>query len=231
MLPEESSERGKGFMTIEKKTDCAHMANITGWSHRLCAEVLNPGDLAIDLTAGNGNDTLHLAQCTAAQASGCVIGFDIQRCALNASAALLTAHDFPVCIHTEATATDVHPSSQVRPDTGVHLFHCGHQYLEHHLPRAPKVIIGNLGYLPGASHTITTNVLTSIRAAEQGLAALLPQGRLLLVVYPGHPAGYDEPHALIQLFAELPKQRWDSINISCTNAAKAPFLLGAERRR
>ncbi|MDY0212365.1 MAG: class I SAM-dependent methyltransferase [Desulfuromonadaceae bacterium] len=218
-------------MVTEKKMAYLCIADITSWSHRLCAEILDPGDLAIDLTAGNGNDTLHLAQCTAAQASGCVIGFDIQQLALNASATLLTAHDFPVCIHTEATANDVHPASRVCSDTGVHLFHCGHQHLKHHLPRAPKVIIGNLGYLPGASHTITTNVGTTLSAVEQGLAALVPQGRLLLVVYPGHPAGHEEAHALMQFFAKLPKQRWDSINIGCLNAAKAPFLLGAERRR
>ncbi len=222
-------------MTVEKNISCAQIADITGWSHRLCAEVLSPGDMAIDLTAGNGNDLLHLAQCAEAQVHGCVIGFDIQLSALNASAALLSEHGFPVRIHTEDAAKEIttgaHLPARPFPGMGVHIFHCGHQHLEYHLPSAPKVIIGNLGYLPGASHTITTSVSTSIRAVKQGISALLPQGRLILVVYPGHPAGAEEAQALMHFFAELPKQRWDIINISCPNAAKAPFLLAAERRR
>ncbi len=218
-------------MVEEKKASCLCIADITGWSHRLCAEILAPGDLAIDLTAGNGNDTLHLARCTEAKAHGCVVGFDIQRCALDTSSTLLSDHGFPVYVNGVEVVGTTHPNSQIGSDTGVHLFHCGHQHLEHYLPRAPKAIIGNLGYLPGASHTITTSVATSISAVEQGLAVLLPQGRLILVVYPGHSAGHEEAQALMQFFTELPKQRWDNINIGCPNAAKAPFLLGAERRR
>ncbi|MFA5700216.1 MAG: class I SAM-dependent methyltransferase [Desulfuromonas sp.] len=218
-------------MFEEEKMMNHRLTDIIGWSHRLSAEILSPGDLAIDLTAGNGNDTLHLAQCAVAQERGCVIGFDIQRCALNTSAIHLTEHGFSVAIHPEETAHEALPAAYTRPDTGVHLFHCGHQHLERHLHRAPKVIIGNLGYLPGANHAITTSVATTIHAVEQGLAALLPQGRLILVVYPGHPAGDEEAHALLQFFTKLPKQRWDNITIGCPNATNAPFLLGAERRR
>ena len=38
------------------------MQNALSYSHQLLKEVLQPGDLAVDATMGNGHDTLFLAQ-------------------------------------------------------------------------------------------------------------------------------------------------------------------------
>ena len=54
----------------------SHLANIVSRSQRLLSEVLQPGDLAVDLTAGNGSDTLFLAQTVGP--TGTVLAFDIQ---------------------------------------------------------------------------------------------------------------------------------------------------------
>ena len=50
-------------------------------AHARLAEVLQPGDLAVDATLGNGHDTLFLANCIEAQ--GCLIGFDVQQGAID----------------------------------------------------------------------------------------------------------------------------------------------------
>ena len=49
------------------------LPHIISWSHRLVREVLEPGDLAVDLTAGRGRDTLMLCQTVGAE--GCVLSF------------------------------------------------------------------------------------------------------------------------------------------------------------
>jgi len=209
-----------------------NLADIIGWGHYLCAEVLSPGDMAVDLTLGNGNDCLHLARCVGAGTKGAVLGFDIQHAALKRSASLLATHDFPTCIHTDATRDSfiVHTEAYAGTTTGVHLFHSGHQDLQRHLQRAPTVILGNLGYLPGGDHSISTTASTTLSAVKQGLAALAPKGRLILIVYPGHATGKHEAKNLSEFFTTLVKQEWDVIHIGCPNAARAPFLLSAERR-
>ena len=52
-------------------------------AHELVRRVLWPGDLAVDATVGNGQDTLFLADCVGP--TGRVVGFDIQRAALDAT--------------------------------------------------------------------------------------------------------------------------------------------------
>ncbi len=209
-----------------------NLADIIGWSHYLCAEVLKPGDMAVDLTLGNGNDCLHLARCVGARTTGGVLGLDIQHAALERSANLLATYDFPTCTHTDATRDSFIARTEPYPGitSGVHLFHSGHQDLQRHLQRAPKVVLGNLGYLPGGDHRISTTASTTLSAVKQGLAALVPHGRLILVVYPGHPTGQHEAKRLAEFFTTLAKQEWDVIHIGCPNASQAPFLLCAERR-
>jgi hypothetical protein len=216
----------------EPQNFTSNLADIIGWSHYLCAEVLKSGDMAVDLTLGNGNDCLHLARCVGARTTGGVIGFDIQEMALTRSAKLLATHHFPTCIHTDEARDSLVVRTEPYPDvtSGIHLFHSGHQDLQRHLQRAPKVILGNLGYLPGGDHHISTTAPTTISAVEQGLAALASKGRLIIVVYPGHPNGRDEARCLHDYFSALAKQEWDVIRIGCPNAVQAPFLLAAERR-
>ena len=63
------------------------LTRIVPWCHQLVAEVLKPGDLAVDLTAGKGRDTLVLAQ--AVGEGGQVVAFDLQAVALEQTAQYL----------------------------------------------------------------------------------------------------------------------------------------------
>ena len=60
---------------------------ILAQAHDLVRRVLRPGDVAVDATVGNGQDTLFLAECVGP--TGRVIGFDIQLSAIEATASRL----------------------------------------------------------------------------------------------------------------------------------------------
>ena len=47
-------------------------------AHRYWKEWIIPGDIVIDATCGNGNDTLFLANCALTSTSGTVYAIDIQ---------------------------------------------------------------------------------------------------------------------------------------------------------
>ena len=62
---------------------------ITGWCRHFMEEQVKPGDICIDATAGNGNDTLTL--CRLAGEKGKVYAFDIQKAALEKTGRRLEA--------------------------------------------------------------------------------------------------------------------------------------------
>ncbi len=59
------------------------MSSLTRYAHSFVRKHLSNGDVAIDLTAGNGHDTLFLTQCVAP--NGRVYAFDIQAAAIEAT--------------------------------------------------------------------------------------------------------------------------------------------------
>ncbi len=90
---------------------------------------LRPTDGAIDATAGNGKDTLLLSQLVP---NGYVIGFDIQEIAIQRSRERLKERSH-VTLHLRS-----HEEIDRIP-----------------LPFPPRLIIYNLGYLPGGNKAIT----------------------------------------------------------------------------
>ncbi|MDT8367253.1 MAG: hypothetical protein RRA15_12330 [bacterium] len=64
-----------------------NLIQTTHWSHIVLAEVPQSGDTAVDLTVGNGKDTLFLWESVGPE--GCDVGFDIQTEALEKASVLL----------------------------------------------------------------------------------------------------------------------------------------------
>ena len=60
-----------------------HLTDIGPFAHALLQHVLQPGDVAIDATAGNGYDTLLLAQWVGD--GGRIYAFDVQAQAIEAT--------------------------------------------------------------------------------------------------------------------------------------------------
>lgn len=151
------------------------MANLSlvQQAHRVVAEVLHTGDIAIDATVGNGHDTLFLA--TQVGSAGKVYGFDIQQQALDSAWQRLEQ------------------AGQTAP---VSLYHAGHEVMAMLLPESVagrvKAVMFNLGYLPGGDKQRTTSTSTTLAALQAALSLLAPGGVISLLAYTGHPGGREE---------------------------------------
>lgn len=197
----------------------APLSRIVPWGHRLAHEVLRPGDLAVDLTAGTGQDCLRLFECVGSL--GQVLAFDIQPAALEATRRRLEPLGARVVAWSDGP---------VPREPGVFLLSQGHQQLQQFLPGAPRAVLANLGYLPGSDGCVTTRPDTTLDALNQAAEALQVGGRLIVAVYIGHSGGAEEGEAVDAFFRELPMVQWQTLRLAVPNAPVAPFLLAAEKQ-
>ena len=136
---------------------------ITEMSHHIIDTFVTKNSLCTDLTAGNGYDTLYLAQ-----KAKYVYAFDIQPQAIDATKELVKDYTNVTCIldsHTEVKS-----------------------YIHEPLDFA----IFNFGYLPKGDKSITTMTQTSLQAVFEVLDLLTTNGILCLCFYPGHEEGQKE---------------------------------------
>jgi len=206
------------------KQTASHHGNlmrIIPWSHELLAEVVSPGDLAVDLTAGRGQDTLALWQMVGKQ--GQVIAFDIQQ------EALVQTRQHLLEAGATARMADQHhlpPTAQ----SGVDLLHCCHSRYAEVVVGAPTAIVANLGYLPGGNQQMITRPETTLTALHLALAGLAVGGRMAVVVYPGHAGGEEEAAHVCRLFSSLDSINYDVLQLQLPNRTQAPGLFVAEKR-
>jgi predicted methyltransferase len=196
------------------------LINMIAWSHHLAVENLRPGDLAVDLTAGKGRDTVVLAESVGSE--GQVVALDVQEMALQKTAETLASHGF---IATPLGSEDIIPDQ-----SGIFLVQACHSVLSNILVRAPKVILANLGYLPGGDRKIITKPETTFLAIQQSLQLLEPGGRLVVTVYPKHRGGAEESSVVRSCFEKLDRRSWHIACITVANCLDAPFLFAVERR-
>ena len=188
-------------------------------AHQLLREVLQEGDRAVDLTAGNGHDTLFLWQQVGP--GGLVVSSDIQVAALDATEARLTAAGATVrrCRQWDAADFDL---------SGVQLVQICHSRLE--LSQPLRGVLANLGYLPGGDKDLVTSTETTVAALNSSLAALEEGGRLVVVLYPGHQGGGQEAAAVDALLSALEHGQWLVVRFEVANAPRSPYLISAEKR-
>ena len=195
------------------------LISIVPWSQKLACEVLQPGDLAVDLTAGKGRDTLALAR--AVGSTGQVVAFDLQSTAIEQSTDFLKNHGFEV---------NLWPIDQLLPEQpGIFLIQACHSTLDKMLQHPAKVIMANLGYLPGGDQSLVTRPDSTLAALQQSLPLLALGGRLIVTIYPSHPGGEEESGAVSALFFNLSRDQWLVLSLRAANRCEAPYLLVAER--
>jgi len=183
------------------------------FAHTLLKDALAPGDIAIDCTMGNGNDTLFLAKLVGE--GGHVFAFDIQEAAIENTRKLLE--------QSGALAA------------GVTLIKACHASLQEHIPadslKKCRAAIFNLGYLPGSDKQICTVAHTTIAAIEALLAALDPGGLIVLVVYPGHAQGKLETSELLDYCKAAD---YKTVNVTMyrilNNPNQPPFVIALEKK-
>jgi hypothetical protein len=92
-------------------------------------------------------------------------------------------------------------------------------------PHSVKLIVYNLGYLPGGNKELTTRV-ESTQASLLAAQELITIGGIISVTcYPGHPEGKREQTALLEQVALLNPQEWVCRHHQWINRVNAPSLL------
>lgn len=171
-------------------------------------ERVKPGDIVVDATCGNGQDTLILAELVGE--TGKVFAFDLQETAIERTRERLGAAGLL---------------------ERVHLVHAGHERMAGFVSEKLRAVVFNLGYLPAGDRQVTTTAKTTIAALDVGAELLVPGGILLIAVYTGHDGG-QEWFAVREWAAALDPNSfnvWQSRQLNRSEAA--PFVVLVERCR
>ena len=112
-------------------------------------------DLAVDMTCGNGKDTLFLANIAKK-----VYGFDIQSTAINNTRSLLKTYK------------------------NVTLIQDSHINIDKYIKEKIDVVIYNLGYLPGGDKKIITTANSTIISFKKIIKLLNEKALIIIEVYP-----------------------------------------------
>jgi hypothetical protein len=221
--PEDDSHcPASGAVAADGESVSLQLTNMTRWAHLMLEPVLESGGFAVDLTAGNGHDTLFLWRRVGPE--GAVLAFDVQPRALHNTSRRLAEAGAPV--HR------LEPGQSIRsPERGVFLIRACHSALAQLCKLPPVAIMANLGYLPGGDHELVTHQKTTLNALCRASELLAAGGRIVVTAYPGHPGGQAESRAVQEFFASLDARQWLVLNLCSGNRPHAPILLVAEKRR
>ncbi|QFT90282.1 hypothetical protein FIU87_16580 [Bacillus sp. THAF10] len=188
------------------------LERVLPYSKKILGLAVSEGDIAVDCTAGNGHDTLYLAELVGS--SGQVYAFDIQEEAISSTASLLDEH------HLLERAS---------------LHHTGHQHVLDIIPAEKHALIRgavfNLGYLPGGDKEIVTVPSSTIEAIDKLLSVMKKEGVIVIVVYHGHPEGAIERDALLEYVCGLDQKRAHVLQYRFMNQVNnPPFIIAIEKK-
>ena len=181
------------------------VSNVLNLVKQAIAPALQNAQVIVDATAGNGNDTLFLAEHASDQSK--IYAFDIQQAALEKTRERTAAYaqriEYVLRSHAEIAAI---------------------------VPENIDVAMFNLGYLPGEGHDITTKKESTHAAVTQVLEKLSLNGICIIVVYPGHEAGAQEAEMLEKFLAGLSRKDYTAGCYRLLNHVKtAPYAYVIEK--
>lgn len=182
------------------------LERVLPYAKSLAEEIIKPGDLVVDATCGNGHDTSFLSELTGSQ--GKVFSFDVQQQAIE------NAKELCRTLNNISFITDSHANIDA--------------YLEH--GSLIKAAMFNLGYLPKGDKSITTEYRSTISAIEKIFSMLSAGGRIIIVVYHGHPEGKVEKEALTEFLGEWSQKEASILEYRFINQRNdAPYVLCIEK--
>lgn len=173
---------------------------ITEWCLHFIRDHVKQGDICIDATAGNGNDTLAL--CEMVGDTGKVIAFDIQETAIANTKRRLEEHQV-------ADRVELHLESHTNMSN----------YAEEN---TVSCIVFNFGYLPGGDHALATKKESSIEAIQEGLHLLKKGGLMSLCIYSGGDSGFEERDAILEELKKLDGKKYLVIKSEYYNRPNNP---------
>ncbi|MBI3901130.1 MAG: class I SAM-dependent methyltransferase [Chlamydiia bacterium] len=158
------------------------------FTHFIWKQFLTPNDVVIDATCGNGHDTLYLAKLFLKK----LYAIDIQKNAIEKTQLLLNTH-----LSKEEKAS-------------VELIQMSHEDLDQIcLNGFLKLIVYNLGYLPGSDKIVKTNKTSTLTSLQKGISLLETGGALSITCYPNHAEGEEEEIAILEWAKDLPSSCWE----------------------
>jgi tRNA G37 N-methylase Trm5 len=172
------------------------MIKITDYAHRLFEEYDLHDKTVVDMTAGNGLDTVFLASKAKK-----VYAFDIQSRAINATKQQLEDNKLQ----------------------NVTLIQDNHINLDVHIHEPIFGGIYNLGYLPGGDRQIMTTAETTITSVKKLLKILEPNGIVVIVCYEKHNP--DESLLLHEFLGSLPGKIYDVMEHVLVNKKLSPYVI------
>ena len=183
------------------------LERVLQYAQTLLKSAINEGDIAVDATAGNGHDTLFLAQLVGDD--GFVYAFDVQKQAVDATLHRLLDNALE---HRALVLKD------------------GHENVAKYVNKPVASAIFNLGYLPGSDHEVITRPNTTIQALESLLKLLKIGGIIVLVIYHGHEGGKEERDEVIRFVSELPQKYIHVLRYEFLNQKNdPPFVIALEK--
>ena len=106
----------------------------------------------------------------------------------------------------------------------------GHEKVANYVEQEIAGAIFNLGYLPGADHSIVTKGNTTIMAIEQLLKQLKVGGIIVLVIYHGHEGGKEERDEVLHFVRSLPQKYVHVLRYEFINQQNdPPFIVALEK--
>ncbi|MCH9632110.1 MAG: hypothetical protein S4CHLAM6_04340 [Chlamydiae bacterium] len=176
-------------------------------SHAMWKNILVPTAYTIDATCGNGHDTLFLSQLTLSEAGGKLMALDIQPKAIENTKNLLKSNLKEKILQN------------------ISLISSCHSQIDLHCPKGADLIVYNLGYLPGASKTITTQTETTIISLQKSLSLLKKEGHLSVTCYPGHEEGQIESSKVLHWAKSLGAEYICCQHQWINRSEKSPFII------
>ena len=173
---------------------------ITEWCHHFIRDHVKEGDICIDATAGNGNDTQVL--CELVGEDGKVFAFDIQETAVANTKERLEKNGL-------SNRAEVMQESHTNMGN----------YAEEN---SVSCIMFNFGYLPGGDHNLATKKDTSIEAIHEGLHLLRKGGMMSLCIYSGGDSGFEERDAILEELKNLDGKKYLVIKSEYYNRPNNP---------
>ena len=173
--------------------------------HHILTNHLQEGDRAIDATAGNGYDTLFLAEQVGA--SGKVIAIDIQDYAIRSTREKLESAGL---IDRAILVSEDHAITMRK------------LILDDHENVA--AITFNLGYLPGSDKSIQTRAESTEEALAASIQLLTPGGYLCVTAYRGHSGGRAEAET-VEAFMRKSQTEGHTVDCYEPESSNSPPVL------
>ena len=180
------------------------MEKILDLTKRIIKENVTKDDICVDMTIGNGNDTLTLANY-----ASFVYGFDIQQEAIDNTNKLLKDNNI----------------------TNYQLFLDSHENIDKYIDKKIKLFIYNLGYLPKGDKKITTKSSSTINSLIKALKMLDNKGIIIIVIYTGHDEGKNEEIAINDYVRNLDQKMYEVVLYKFINQINnPPYVIMIEKK-